>query len=187
MDFQLNDESGVLIEGFELDAGDPPAVAPAVLPAAMRGGRADQGDGPVQLVRSTSPTATRCCRSCRRSPSAPGPSTGSRSARCRGGGLRRDMDEFAKVYNAAWSENWGFVPYSQGGPRRATPARSSSSTAATGSWSPRSRGRPSRWRSRSRTSTRSQEDEGPAAAVRLVALPATRAGSSTACASGSSA
>ena len=27
--------------------------------------------------------------------------------------LRRDMDEFAKVYNAAWSRNWGFVPYSK--------------------------------------------------------------------------
>jgi GNAT superfamily N-acetyltransferase len=25
--------------------------------------------------------------------------------------LRRDLDEFAKVYNAAWSRNWGFVPY----------------------------------------------------------------------------
>ena len=27
--------------------------------------------------------------------------------------LRRDLDEFAKVYNAAWSSNWGFVPYSK--------------------------------------------------------------------------
>ncbi len=27
--------------------------------------------------------------------------------------LRREMDEFAKVYNAAWSKNWGFIPYSK--------------------------------------------------------------------------
>jgi GNAT superfamily N-acetyltransferase len=27
--------------------------------------------------------------------------------------LRKDLDEFAKVYNAAWSRNWGFVPYSK--------------------------------------------------------------------------
>ena len=27
--------------------------------------------------------------------------------------LRRDMDRFADVYNSAWSENWGFVPYSK--------------------------------------------------------------------------
>ena len=25
--------------------------------------------------------------------------------------LRRDMDRFADVYNSAWSENWGFSPY----------------------------------------------------------------------------
>jgi GNAT superfamily N-acetyltransferase len=25
--------------------------------------------------------------------------------------LRRELDEFAKIYNAAWSDNWGFVPY----------------------------------------------------------------------------
>jgi GNAT superfamily N-acetyltransferase len=27
--------------------------------------------------------------------------------------LRRDLDEFAEVYNAAWSRNWGFVPLSE--------------------------------------------------------------------------
>jgi GNAT superfamily N-acetyltransferase len=27
--------------------------------------------------------------------------------------LRKDMDAFADVYNAAWSENWDFVPYSK--------------------------------------------------------------------------
>jgi hypothetical protein len=27
--------------------------------------------------------------------------------------LRRDMDRFAEVYNSAWSENWGFSPYSK--------------------------------------------------------------------------
>jgi GNAT superfamily N-acetyltransferase len=27
--------------------------------------------------------------------------------------LRRELDEFAKVYNAAWSDNWGFAPYSK--------------------------------------------------------------------------
>jgi GNAT superfamily N-acetyltransferase len=27
--------------------------------------------------------------------------------------LRKEMDAFAEVYNAAWAENWGFVPYSK--------------------------------------------------------------------------
>jgi GNAT superfamily N-acetyltransferase len=28
-------------------------------------------------------------------------------------GLRKDVDAFAEIYNEAWSENWGFVPYSK--------------------------------------------------------------------------
>jgi GNAT superfamily N-acetyltransferase len=27
--------------------------------------------------------------------------------------LRREMDRFAEIYNAAWADNWGFVPYSK--------------------------------------------------------------------------
>jgi GNAT superfamily N-acetyltransferase len=27
--------------------------------------------------------------------------------------LRKELDEFAKVYNAAWSHNWDYVPYSK--------------------------------------------------------------------------
>jgi len=27
--------------------------------------------------------------------------------------LRRELDEFAEIYNEAWSDNWGFVPYSK--------------------------------------------------------------------------
>src|SRR3954470_21380098 len=27
--------------------------------------------------------------------------------------LRKEMDRFAEVYNAAWKDNWGFVPYSK--------------------------------------------------------------------------
>jgi GNAT superfamily N-acetyltransferase len=27
--------------------------------------------------------------------------------------LRRELDAFAEIYNSAWSDNWGFVPYSE--------------------------------------------------------------------------
>ena len=27
--------------------------------------------------------------------------------------LRKDLDRFAEIYNEAWCENWGFVPYSK--------------------------------------------------------------------------
>ena len=111
------------------------------------------------------------------------------SARCRGARCAGDMDRFAEVYNEAWSENWGFVAVLQEGPRRTTRRSCSSSSTRTGSWSPR--------RTRARRSAVAitmpdinqvlQEDERPAAAVRLVALPAQGARSSTACAWASSA
>ena len=50
MDFTMNDESGVLIEGFERRADDPPGLASALLPASLRGGRAREGGGHVHVV-----------------------------------------------------------------------------------------------------------------------------------------
>ena len=35
--------------------------------------------------------------------------------------LRKDMDAFAEVYNAAWSKNWDFVPVLEEGPGRLRP------------------------------------------------------------------
>ena len=32
---------------------------------------------------------------------------------CPSGALRAEMDRFADVYNSAWRDNWGFVPYSK--------------------------------------------------------------------------
>ena len=49
MDFTMNDESGIVIEGFELDADDPPALAPALLPRAVRAGGPGEGDGPADV------------------------------------------------------------------------------------------------------------------------------------------
>ena len=40
-------------------------------------------------------------------------STGSACGRCAAAQLRKDMDAFAEVYNAAWAKNWDFVPYSK--------------------------------------------------------------------------
>ena len=66
-----------------------------------------------------------------------------------------DMDRFAEVYNEAWSENWGFVPYSQEGPRRlrAGDAARLRPQLVHGRRD-RRRARRRRSRSRSRTSTR---------------------------------
>ena len=152
----LRDERGKRhpVRGLRAGAADPAAVASAVLPAALRGGRADQGDGPVRLEARTSPTASsgaadpararRALRDQARDPHpqdvAPAAAQGDRRVR--------------EVYNAAWSGNWGFVPYAKHD-LDASRSTSSSSTTATGSWSPRTTRRPWRWRSRSPTSTRS--------------------------------
>jgi hypothetical protein len=111
-DFSMNDEAGVLIEGFDRepmirqpwhppyvqrlceDAGLTKAVdllmweiaisdRPSVRPAVFEiAHRARERHG--MTVRHMT----------RRS-------------------LRRDLDLFAEVYNAAWADNWGFVPYSK--------------------------------------------------------------------------
>ena len=54
---------------------------------------------------------TRSSRSCPGSPNGPRPNTASGVRKMSRRHLRREIDEFAKVYNAAWSQNWGFVPY----------------------------------------------------------------------------
>jgi len=110
MDLQLNDESGVLIEGFELDPvirqpWHPPyyqvrceaaGLAKAMdlyswwLDVADRGQVLPILPRVAERARNTYGITIR--KMSRRS-------------------LRRDLDTFAKVYNAAWSSNWGFVPY----------------------------------------------------------------------------
>ena len=47
MDFTMNDESGVLVEGHDREPIDQAALAPAVLRGALREARAGQGDGPL--------------------------------------------------------------------------------------------------------------------------------------------
>ena len=109
MDFTMNDERGVHDRGLRADAVHQAAVAPALLPAALRGGRARQGDGPAHVgARDRRPREdpadhlqARRARSSR--------ATASRLRKMSRRSLRSDMDRFAEVYNSAWSENWGFV------------------------------------------------------------------------------
>jgi GNAT superfamily N-acetyltransferase len=111
MDFQMNDESGILIDGFDLDPmvrqpWHPPyyqrCCEAAGLTKAM-----DLFSWAVYLserdkVLPILPAAAERARE------HYGVTVRKMSRRS----LRRDMDEFARVYNAAWSDNWGFVPYS---------------------------------------------------------------------------
>jgi GNAT superfamily N-acetyltransferase len=112
MDFQMNDESGVLIDGFELDPvirqpWHPPYYQRRIEAAGLTKAMdlyswwLDVADRdkvlpilPEVAERARDKYGIKIRKMSRRH-------------------LRRDIDEFAKVYNAAWSTNWGFVPYSE--------------------------------------------------------------------------
>ena len=112
MDFQLNDESGVLIEGFDVppmirQPWHPPYYQPRVEAAGLVKAmdlfsyhlRVDDRDQVLPILPKVAERAR----------TKYGITVRKMSRRH----LRRDMDEFAKVYNAAWSHNWGFVPYTE--------------------------------------------------------------------------
>jgi GNAT superfamily N-acetyltransferase len=112
MDFQLNDESGVLIEGFDRapmirQPWHPPYYQQRCEAAGLNKAHdlysywldvADRGQVLPILPQMAERARTKY-----------GMTVRPMSRRH----LRRDMDEFAKVYNAAWAGNWGFVPYSK--------------------------------------------------------------------------
>jgi GNAT superfamily N-acetyltransferase len=112
MDFQLNDESGVLYEGFEhapliRQPWHPPYYRQMCEAAGLSKAKdlysywldvADRG----KVLPILPKVADRAKEKYR--------ITIRKMSRRR---LRSDMDEFAKVYNAAWSTNWGFAPYSK--------------------------------------------------------------------------
>jgi GNAT superfamily N-acetyltransferase len=112
MDFSMNDECGVLIEGFELEpmirqAWQPPyyqrLCEEAGLEKAMDlfmwslhiTGRDKVMPIIWELAEQLEPKHGITIRKMSRR------------------GLRRDLDAFAEIYNEAWSKNWGFVPYSK--------------------------------------------------------------------------
>jgi hypothetical protein len=112
MDFQLNDESGVLIEGFDR----APMIKQPWQPPYYR-----QRCEAVGLTKAmdllmwerhtfdasqVNPTLLRIAERANNKYRVRVRSMSRRH-------LRRELDEFAKVYNSAWSRNWGFVPYSK--------------------------------------------------------------------------
>jgi GNAT superfamily N-acetyltransferase len=113
MDFTMNDESGVLIEGFEREPmirqpWHPPYYAQKCEAAGLTKAMdlfmwelyfPDRYTGMLKVLPEIADAAK----------TKHGVTIRKMSRRH----LRRDMDEFAKVYNAAWAKNWDFVPYSK--------------------------------------------------------------------------
>ncbi len=112
MDFSMNEESGVLIEGHELE----PLIRQPWQPAYYQ--RLCEGAGLEKAMDLYSWALDISDREDmlpvlfeldQRARSEHGVTIRRMSRRH----LRREMDGFAEIYNAAWAENWGFVPYSK--------------------------------------------------------------------------
>jgi GNAT superfamily N-acetyltransferase len=112
MDFTMNDESGVLVEGFDREPmikqpWHPPYYAQRMEEAGMAkamdllmweleiSDREQMRPILFELAEQLEPKHGITVR---------------RMSFLR---LRREMDRFADVYNSAWSHNWGFSPYSK--------------------------------------------------------------------------
>jgi hypothetical protein len=111
MDFVINEECGVLFEGYEREPMiRQPWHPPYYFERCEAAGLAKAMDvlhwglHITDRERRMNPLLPKLADRCRQKYGI----SVRRMSRRR---LRRDLDEFAKVYNAAWSRNWGFVPY----------------------------------------------------------------------------
>ena len=112
MSFALNDEAGILFEGFEhepliREAWNPPYYAARCEAAGLSKAMDLYGWGlEISDRQRMNPILPKIAE---RAASKYGITIRKMSRRH----LRREMDEFAAIYNAAWSGNWGFTPYSK--------------------------------------------------------------------------
>jgi GNAT superfamily N-acetyltransferase len=112
MDFALNDEGGILIEGFDIEPmvrhpWHPPYYQVRCEAAGLV--KAQDLYSWDLDVSNRDRLDPRLARFAQRAHDKYGVTIRRMTRRH----LRRDLDEFAKVYNAAWSSNWGFTPYSK--------------------------------------------------------------------------
>jgi GNAT superfamily N-acetyltransferase len=112
MDFTMNDESGVLIEGFEREPmvkqpWHPPYYATRCEEAGLEKAM-DLLMWELHISDRSKilPVIFKLADEVE-------PRHGIRIRKMSRRSLRRDLDRFADVYNSAWSENWGFAPYSK--------------------------------------------------------------------------
>jgi GNAT superfamily N-acetyltransferase len=112
MNFQINDEAGVMIEGFEREPlirepWNPPYYQSRCEQAGLHKAMDLLGwDLSIDDRATMNPLLPRIAERARAR-------HGITIRKMERRHLRREMDAFAEVYNAAWSSNWGFVPYSK--------------------------------------------------------------------------
>jgi len=112
MDFSMNEESGVLIEGHEKEPLIRQPWHPPYYQRLCEGAGLEKAMDLYSWFLDISdreemlPILFELDESARNQHGV----TIRRMSRRR---LREEMDRFAEIYNAAWAENWGFVPYSK--------------------------------------------------------------------------
>jgi hypothetical protein len=112
MDFTMNDESGVMIEGFDrvplVKQPWHPPYYQRLAEGAGLGKAMDLLMWELQISdrEKILPVIFKLAGEVE-------PRHGIRLRKMSRRSLRKDMDRFADVYNSAWSENWGFSPYSK--------------------------------------------------------------------------
>ena len=112
MDFTMNDEVGVLIEGFNREPfvrqpWHPPyyqqlferAGLEKVVDLLMWELRIEDKDKILPVIRRLADELE--------------PKHGIKIRKMKRRALRRELDSFAEIYNEAWARNWGFVPYTR--------------------------------------------------------------------------
>jgi GNAT superfamily N-acetyltransferase len=111
MDFTMNDESGVLIEGFEREPMVRQAWHPPYYQALCEEAGLDKCVDTfmwslhISGRESVMPIIWELAEQLE-------PKHGIRIRKMSRRHLRRELDAFAEIYNEAWSRNFGFVPYS---------------------------------------------------------------------------
>jgi len=112
MDFSINDESGILIDGFERkpfikQPWHPPYYAARCEEAGLAK-VVDLFMYELEIADRSKilPVIFKLAEDVE-------PRHGIRIRKMSRRSLRRDVDRFAEVYNSAWSENWGFAPFSK--------------------------------------------------------------------------
>ena len=112
MDFSMNDESGVLVEGFELRPMIRQPWHPPYYQQLMeQAGMAKAMD--LLMWNLEVSDRARVLPVIFELAEKVESEHGIRVRPMRRRQLRKDLDAFAEVYNSAWSKNWDFVPYSK--------------------------------------------------------------------------
>jgi GNAT superfamily N-acetyltransferase len=110
MDFTINDESGVMVEGFEREPMiKQPWHPPYYAERCEQAGLSKAMD--LLMWELVIADRTKILPVVFKLAGEVEPRHGIKIRRMSRRSLRRDMDRFAEVYNSAWSDNWGFAPF----------------------------------------------------------------------------